>query len=239
MLTAKPLIAANGLTRSFLKGSHVIHALEEVSFEIAEGEFIGIVGRSGSGKSTLLNLIGGLDRPSGGTLRFAGTAMESFNRRQMARHRKFSVGMVFQSFNLIPARTASENITLALAFGGVPRPKRKELASVLLAKVSLSGRMNHKPSELSGGESQRVAIARAIANSPRLLLADEPTGNLDSQTASDILDLIESLNVNQGKTVIMVTHDMETARRCAHRIIRLKDGRIDEIIANRPFEPES
>jgi putative ABC transport system ATP-binding protein len=218
------------LTRQYTKASTEIKALDGVSFSIDKGEFISIVGRSGSGKSTILNLIGGLDHPTSGQILFQGQPLETMNRKQLALHRKHAVGMVFQSFNLIPSRNAAENITLALAFGGMARKKRLAIAVDLLKQVSLGERIFHKPSELSGGESQRVAIARAIANDPDLILADEPTGNLDSITATEIMQILEMLNRKHEKTVVMVTHDMETAQRYSDRIIRLKDGRIEEII---------
>jgi putative ABC transport system ATP-binding protein len=229
---SRPVVIVENLSKSYSKGKNEIRALDGVSFSIAPGEFVSIVGRSGSGKSTLLNLIGGLDRPSQGRIIFSGTGLETMTRKQLSSHRKHSVGMVFQSFNLIPSRNAWENITLALAFGGMPRRKRFATSVDLLSQVALGDRIYHKPSELSGGESQRVAIARAMANDPDLLLADEPTGNLDSQTAAQILGIIDRLNRQQGKTVIMVTHDIETAMHYSDRIIRLKDGKIEKVIKN-------
>jgi putative ABC transport system ATP-binding protein len=226
------IIIVENLYRSYYKGISEIKALNGVSFSIKTGEFISIVGKSGSGKSTLLNLIGGLDKPTKGRIIFNGTGLETMSRRQLSLHRKHSVGMVFQSFNLIPSMNAYENITLALAFGGMPRKRRFPAAVDLLNRVSLNNRIYHKPAELSGGESQRVAIARAMANNPSVLLADEPTGNLDSQTASDILNIIGELNLHQGKTIVMVTHDIDTAMQYSDRIIWLKDGKIEREIQN-------
>jgi putative ABC transport system ATP-binding protein len=228
--TEYPICVTDNLTRIYSKSSAEIRALDGVSFSIRRGEFVSIVGRSGSGKSTVLNLLGGLDHPSSGRILFNQVPMETMNRRQLAQHRKHAVGMIFQSFNLIPSRNALENITLALAFGGMARNRRHAAAVQLLERVSLRERLYHKPSELSGGESQRVAIARAIANNPDMILADEPTGNLDTVTAAGIMQLLETLNRKEAKTIVMVTHDMETAMRYSDRIIRLKDGRMEEII---------
>jgi putative ABC transport system ATP-binding protein len=214
------------LSRIYQKGKVEIPALRRVSFEVMKGSFLSIVGKSGSGKSTLLNLVGGLDRPSSGTIEFDGRELGKMNRYQLALHRRYAVGMIFQSFNLIPGRTALENIVLPLVFAGVPRKSRNERARVLLEQVGLGGRTSHLPSELSGGEAQRVAIARALANEPRMILADEPTGNLDSSTSAEIVDLLVSLNRDRGLTVLMVTHDRETAERVSDRIITLKDGEI-------------
>lgn len=221
------------LSRVYRKGSHSVSALQDVSMEMKQGEMLAIVGRSGSGKSTLLNLLGALDRASSGRIFFNGRDLAAFSRTDMANHRRSSVGMIFQSFNLIPSRTARENVELALAFGGVSGRKKKERASALLRMVGLSDRLTHLPSELSGGECQRVAIARALANNPMLLLADEPTGNLDSETSAGIMELLVELNKNNGLSVILVTHDQEIAEAVSDRIIRLKDGRIEEIIDKR------
>ena len=216
--------------KQYDKGNIKVPVLKGVDFEIEEGEFVSIVGKSGSGKSTLLNLLGGLDQLSGGHIFFDEIDMQEMTRKELALHRKFTVGMIFQSFNLIMTHSASENIELALTFGGVQRTLRKAKASELLDKVGLKHRITHKPSELSGGEAQRVAIARAIANHPKVLLADEPTGNLDSTTSSEIIELILELNRNQGITVVMVTHDMELAHEVSDKIIHLKDGKVIEQI---------
>jgi ABC-type lipoprotein export system ATPase subunit len=227
------LIKTINLGRAYKKGAIIIPALQDVSFEMQEGMLLSIVGKSGSGKSTLLNLIGALDRPSSGSIAFNGKEMKTMTRTEMARHRRFSVGMIFQSFNLIPSRNALENVELALTFGGLPRGKRRKKATELLSAVGLEQRLTHRPDELSGGETQRVAIARALANNPKVLLADEPTGNLDSETSAEIISLLKDLNANKGLSVIMVTHDFETAEKVSDRIIRLKDGQIIETIETR------
>ena len=208
--------------------AETVCALSDVAVSIEPGEFVAILGSSGSGKSTLLNLFGGLDRPTGGEILFEGKSLAPFTSRQMSRYRLNSVGMIFQNFNLIPTMTARENVTLALAFAGMGQAARREKAADLLDRVGLSHRLDHLPSELSGGEQQRVSIARAIANQPHVLLADEPTGNLDSRRAGEILDLLNEMRLNEGKTVILVTHDQELANRYATRVIRLKDGSVVE-----------
>ena len=222
------MLSVDGLSKTYLKGDIEIPALRDVTFEVAEGEFISIVGRSGSGKSTLLNLIGGLDTPSSGRILFRGNDLAAMKRADLSKHRRDSIGMVFQSFNLIPHRTALENVMLALIFGSVPRGKRKRRAASLLEEVGLSERMDHKPGELSGGEAQRVAIARALANEPALLLLDEPTGNLDSRTAEEIMEIICGLNRERGLTVLLVTHEEDVARDVSGKVIRLLDGSIVE-----------
>ncbi|MBE0663626.1 MAG: ABC transporter ATP-binding protein [Bacteroidales bacterium] len=198
-----------------------------------EGEFLAIVGKSGSGKSTILNLVGALDKATTGSIFFNGKDLAQMSRSEMANHRRFSVGMIFQSFNLIPSFNALQNVELALTFGGMPRSKRKNKATELLVKMGLENRLTHRPDELSGGETQRVAIARALANSPEVLLADEPTGNLDSETSAEIMALLMDLNKNHSLSIILVTHDLETAEKVSDTIIRLKDGRIAETIQKR------
>jgi len=222
------MLSVDGLSKTYLKGDIEIPALRDVNFHVAEGEFTSIVGRSGSGKSTLLNLIGGLDTPSSGRILFRDNDLAGMKRAELSEHRRHSIGMVFQSFNLIPHRTALENVILALVFGSVPRGKRKRRAASLLEEVGLAERMDHKPGELSGGEAQRVAIARALANEPELLLLDEPTGNLDSRTAEEIMDIICGLNRERGLTVMLVTHEEDVARDVSGKVIRLLDGRIVE-----------
>jgi putative ABC transport system ATP-binding protein len=214
------------LSKFYQKGAQSIRALDEVSFSVKPGEFMAIVGRSGSGKSTLLNLLGGLDTATKGRIHFLDQEMIRMSRTELDKHRRFSVGIVFQSFNLISWRSALENVALALAFGGVSRKMRQDRAAELLTQVGLGERLDHKPPELSGGEAQRVAIARALANNPRLLLADEPTGNLDSATAREVTDLLQKISREQNLTVIMVTHELEIARSVSHSLIQLLDGRI-------------
>jgi putative ABC transport system ATP-binding protein len=221
-------IKTTNLSRTYRKGKLEIRALKDATCEIEQGDFVSIVGKSGSGKSTLLNLIGGLDRASSGSIIFDGNDLRKLNKSEMANHRRFSVGMIFQSFNLIQSRNALENVELALTFGGMARGKRKARASELLTKVGLKERLTHLPDELSGGETQRVAIARALANNPKVLLADEPTGNLDSETSREIIELLIDLNKNHGITIIMVTHDLETAEKVSNLILKLKDGEIIE-----------
>jgi putative ABC transport system ATP-binding protein len=220
------MLKISNLSKTYKKGDIPIPALQDISVEVNQGEFVSIVGRSGSGKSTLLNLIGGLDTATSGKILFKEKDLIRMNRSELAQHRRFSVGMVFQSFNLIPYRTALENVALALTFGGISRNRRKSIAEKLLSQVGLEHRLHHKPSELSGGEAQRVAIARALANNPAMLLADEPTGNLDSLTAEEIIRLIQNLNRDQGLTVLMVTHEPEIAESVSHKMIHLLDGKI-------------
>ncbi len=224
--TQQHIIEVSNLNKTYHKGKIEIPAVKDISYKFIEGQIVSIVGKSGSGKSTLLNLIGGLDVASSGQIVISGKDLLRMNRHELALHRRFSVGMIFQSFNLITSRNALQNVTLALAFGGVPGNKRKQKAAELLESVGLKDRLSHKPSELSGGEAQRVAIARALANNPKVLLADELTGNLDSSTSKEIVDLLLNLNKEKNLTILMVTHDQETAERISHSIIRLKDGEI-------------
>ena len=207
-------------------GANIVRALDDVSLTVAEGEFVGLLGTSGSGKSTLLNLIAGLDQATAGELLVFGDDLAKMSSETLSKHRQKNVGMIFQSFNLISTMTAAENVALSMMFAGVPRAERECAASDLLASVGLGGRQTHRPKELSGGEQQRVAIARALSNTPRLLLADEPTGNLDSRTSKEIMALLKDLNERDGKTVIMVTHDADLAKRYAHRIITMLDGKV-------------
>lgn len=206
-------------------GGMDVRALDGVTLDVGAGEFVSLLGTSGSGKSTLLNLIAGLDQPTGGALRVFGDDLAAMSRVELSRHRQRTVGIIFQSFNLIPTMSAQDNVALAMLFASVPRPERDRRAADLLGAVGLGDRRRHRPAELSGGEQQRVAIARALANDPKILLADEPTGNLDSRTAADIMRLLGALNEG-GRTVVMVTHDAALAARHAHRAIVLCDGRV-------------
>jgi len=210
-------------------GAEVVRALAGVSVAINGGEFVAISGTSGSGKSTLLNLFGGLDRPTSGDILFGGESLAPLSSREMSRYRLRRVGMIFQSFNLIPTMTARQNVALALAFAGVSRKERRERSMELLSRVGLEARAEHRPSELSGGEQQRVAIARALANEPEVLLADEPTGNVDSNRAAELMGLLDQMRRHEGKTIVLVTHDQELARGYADRTIRLKDGRVADL----------
>jgi len=221
-----PIIESRDVTRIYQMGANEVVALDHVTMDAHEGEFVAIQGTSGSGKSTLLNLLGGLDQPTTGDVWFDAEPLGPRTKKQMARYRRFSVGMIFQNFNLIPTMTAVENVRLALAFGGVRGVDRRTRGSELLQRVGLADRMDHRPSELSGGEQQRVAIARALANRPRVLLADEPTGNLDSTRARELLALLREMVERDRLTVLLVTHDRELAGGFADRIITMKDGRI-------------
>ncbi|MBD3348623.1 MAG: ATP-binding cassette domain-containing protein [Candidatus Eisenbacteria bacterium] len=229
------ILETRGLSKTYRKGSVLIPVLRDVSLEVCQGEFLAIVGRSGSGKSTLLNLVGGLDTPTGGSVYVRGVDIASQGKAGLARHRRGTVGFVFQSFNLIPSRTALENVSLALAFGEHPASDRARRAEEVLRSVGLGHRLGHRPGEMSGGEAQRVAVARALANAPDVLLADEPTGNLDSATSGEIAELLRGLNDDRGLTVLMVTHEEPLAAHVAHRIVKLHDGRLapQERIAGR------
>jgi len=218
-------IRAAGLTRLFDMGETQIEALRGVDLEVEAGEFVALVGPSGSGKSTFLNLVGGLDRPTSGELWVDGVDLTAGKEKALTEHRRRRVGLVFQSFNLLPRLTALENVALPLMFVGVAERERLARAEVLLRQVGLGERLGHRPTQLSGGEQQRVAIARALVGSPAIILADEPTGNVDSATGSDIMALLRRLNREEGVTLLLVTHDAEAAR-FADRIVHLRDGAI-------------
>ena len=220
------VLETHDLRKHYPMGTTTVRALDGVSLTVEEGEFVGLLGTSGSGKSTLLNLIAGLDRASGGSLRIFDHDLATMSSMELSMHRRRNVGIIFQSFNLVSSMTALENVTLAMMFAGVPRGERETRASSLLESMGLSGRQHHRPRELSGGEQQRVAIARALSNQPRLLLADEPTGNLDSRTSREIMAVLKDLNEREGKTIIMVTHDPGLARQYAHRTVTMLDGAV-------------
>jgi len=220
------LIRVDRLTKVYASGKIRITALDEVSLEFEEGLFAAITGASGSGKSTLLNLLGGLDTPTSGTIEVKGKRISDMGKYELALYRRYGAGIIFQSFNLISNRTALENVELPLIFSGSPKKERRERSKEMLDRVGLSHRLGHRPSELSGGEQQRVAIARALINRPQLLLADEPTGNLDSRISLEIVELLAELNRNQGLTVIMVSHEEALAAEFAKKTIRLQDGRV-------------
>jgi putative ABC transport system ATP-binding protein len=222
---AVPLVSFRGITRVYGEGGGQVRALAGVDLTIERGEFIAIMGPSGSGKSTAMNIIGCLDRPSAGSFRFSGVEVNGLTRDQRALLRRNFIGFVFQGFNLLNRTTAIENVELPLIYRGLPRNERREKALRALHLVGLTGRENHTPGELSGGQQQRVAIARAIVTDPLLLLADEPTGNLDTARSREIMELIAKLNTERGITVVMVTHEAEMAS-YAHRIIRFTDGLI-------------
>jgi ABC-type lipoprotein export system ATPase subunit len=220
------LIEAHEVSKIYRMGNSTVAALTDVSLSVEEGEFVAIQGTSGSGKSTLLNILGCLDRPSSGEVVFDGKLLQPFSKKETARYRRNAVGMIFQNFNLIPTMTAFENVSLSLAFGGARGAQRNRRAQELLDRVGLADRLTHRPSEMSGGEQQRVAIARALANGPRLLLADEPTGNLDSQRAHELLALLREMIERESLTVLLVTHDRELAAHFASRIVHMKDGQV-------------
>jgi predicted ABC-type transport system involved in lysophospholipase L1 biosynthesis ATPase subunit len=224
--SADAMVRTSGLAKIYGQKAALVHALREVTFVIRRGERVALLGKSGSGKSTLLNLLGGLDRASAGTIEVDGRDLARMRSGTLARHRLKTVGMIFQSFNLISSRTALENVALPLIFAGVARRERLALAAHALEAVGLGERLDHRPAELSGGEQQRAAIARALVNDPAMLLADEPTGNLDSATALEIVTFLGERVRARGSTLILVTHDEELARRCTDRTLRLQDGRI-------------
>lgn len=221
-----PILEARNVSKIYQMGATNVAALNDVSMSMNEGEFVSIQGTSGSGKSTLLNVVGGLDHPTSGEVYFDSKALAPRSKKEMARYRRYSVGMIFQNFNLIPTMTAQENVGLALAFGGIRGNQRRQRSEELLTRVGLADRLTHRPSELSGGEQQRVAIARALANNPKVLLADEPTGNLDSTRAHELLGLLREMVNNDSLTILMVTHDRELATNFSDRIILMKDGRV-------------
>ncbi|HLN99271.1 MAG TPA: ABC transporter ATP-binding protein [Pyrinomonadaceae bacterium] len=220
------LLEARKVSKVYQMGTTSVRALDDVSLTLDEGEFVSIQGTSGSGKSTLLNMVGGLDHPTSGDVFFNAKPLAPLSKKEMARYRRYSVGMIFQNFNLIPTMSAEENVGLALAFGGIRGTQRHRRAAELLDRVGLSDRLTHRPSELSGGEQQRVAIARALANNPKVLLADEPTGNVDSTRAHELLALLREMVNNDSLTILMVTHDRELASTFSDRIVLMKDGRV-------------
>ncbi len=212
--------------RHYQMGETLIRAVDGVSLQIKTGEFVALLGSSGSGKSSLLNLIAGLDRPTSGAVIVENHDLAQLSREELARHRLRTVGMVFQSFNLVSRMTLAENVDLPLRFAEVDRGERASLTRQALERVGLGTRMTHRPSELSGGEQQRAALARALINKPRLLLADEPTGNLDSRTGTEIMNFIREFNQTLGMTIVMVTHERALAERYAQRLVFLADGKL-------------
>lgn len=219
------LVEIKDVCKIYNPGENEVRALDHVNVEINEGEFVAIIGHSGSGKSTLMNMLGCLDVPSSGVYRLHGQDVSDLDDDELSDIRNREIGFIFQGFNLIPNLTALENVELPLIYRGVSKSKRDELSRKALSKVGLEQRMDHKPSEMSGGQQQRVAIARAIAQAPPVILADEPTGNLDSHSTQEIMGILEELH-KEGRTVILITHDNEIAVR-ARRVIKIKDGKIE------------
>jgi putative ABC transport system ATP-binding protein len=230
----RPAIHTENVCRHYPMGDVLVRAVDGISIDIQAGEFVALLGASGSGKSSLLNLVAGLDRPTSGAVMVQGSDLATLSREALAKHRLHAVGMVFQSFNLIPSMTVLENVELPMRFAEVDRRERTELARQSLERVGLNGRLAHRPTQLSGGEQQRASLARALINRPRLLLADEPTGNLDSRTGTEIMKLIRGFNQSLGMTVLMVTHEQALAEKYAGRMVQLADGRIVDDAANVP-----
>lgn len=220
----EPILSIRNLKKTYIQGKIPVHALDDVSFDVKKGEFISIVGPSGSGKSTLLSMIGLLDRPTDGSVFIDGMEITKAKESEAPKIRREKIGFVFQHFNLLPSLTALENVDIAMRFVGMSKSKRKERAFLLLTRMGLGDRIKHRPSELSGGQQQRVSIARALANNPAILLADEPTGAVDTKTREVIVDLLKGLS-KKGQTIIVVTHDMDVARE-TDRIITMRDGKI-------------
>ena len=219
-----PVIEMRGIGKTYSSGRLEVHALVDVDLDVTPGDFLAIVGPSGSGKSTLMNLLGCLDRPTAGTYRLAGTDVATLSDDALARVRNRTIGFVFQSFNLLPRTTALENVAMPLLYAGVGRTERMRRAHESLARLGLEDRLTHEPSELSGGQQQRVAIARALVTEPAIILADEPTGNLDSASGADVLALLHELN-DAGTTIVLITHDSDVAV-AARRSVHVRDGRV-------------
>ncbi len=221
----RPIIEIEDLYKIYNPGENEVHALDGVSLTVYEGEFVAIVGHSGSGKSTLMNMIGCLDVPTSGSYRLNGQDVSTMTDNELSTIRNREIGFVFQSFNLIQNLSAFENVELPLIYRGIPAAKRQQLAIAALQKVGLEGRMDHRPNQMSGGQQQRVAVARALAASPPLILADEPTGNLDTKAGAQVFEIIRQLNA-EGNTIVLITHDDELALK-AQRMVRITDGKID------------
>lgn len=221
-------IRLNNVKKIYRMGDEKIKALDDVSLSIEKREFICLIGTSGSGKSTLLNMMAGLEKPTKGEIIVNNHHLEKMNERQLTKFRQLNVGFVFQSYNLIPTLTALENVSLVLTFKGIPKSTREKAAAKMLKNVGLGNRLHHKPSEMSGGQQQRVSIARAFVSNPRIVFADEPTGNLDTKTTYEVMDLITGMAKNFNQTLVIVTHDVEISD-YAHRIVHLRDGNIEKI----------
>ena len=226
----EPLITIKDIGRKYVIGSETIHALKSVSLTINKGEFVALMGPSGSGKSTLMNILGCLDTPTKGEYILNGINVSHMTDNELAEVRNSEIGFVFQTFNLLPRNTALDNVALPLIYAGINKEGRQERAKAALENVGLGNRVDHKPNELSGGQRQRVAVARALINNPSIILADEPTGNLDTKTSIEIMGLIEDIHA-KGNTIILVTHEEDIAKH-AHRIVRMRDGLIENDYAN-------
>ncbi|MBW2286560.1 MAG: ABC transporter ATP-binding protein [Deltaproteobacteria bacterium] len=222
------MIELNGVWKTYQVGDQPLHALKDVSLEVEDGGYLAVMGPSGSGKSTLLSILGCLDRPTQGSYRLDGDEVGSLDEPQLSEIRRWKIGFVFQSFHLVPRLEAAENVALPMVLAGIPAAERRERVAKALDAVGLAKRASHRPAELSGGECQRVAIARSMVMQPRLLLADEPTGNLDSKSGASVMELIEGMNAN-GLTLIVVTHDANIGRR-ANNVVVLRDGEIDQLV---------
>lgn len=227
----KNMIEVNNLYKLYRVGDEIVHALDGVSFTIPQGEFCAIVGTSGSGKSTLLNMLAGLEKPTKGKIKIAGQQIEHYNEDQLVAFRRKNVGFIFQSFHLLGTMNALENVALPLSFRGIPREQRMKVADRMLDLVNLSGHKKHFPGQMSGGQQQRVGVARALAVNPRIIFADEPTGNLDSHTSREVMELMRQVVYGQKKTLVMVTHDDKLAS-FADRIFHISDGKIIKVVEN-------
>jgi putative ABC transport system ATP-binding protein len=230
-MESKSVISLRGITRDFQLGAQTVHVLKGIDLDIQKGEYVALMGPSGSGKSTLMNLLGCLDTPTGGSYHLAGRDVSRMDDNDLAAVRNKEIGFVFQTFNLIPRQTALQNVALPMVYAGASKEARTERAEEVLRQVGLEDRMDHRPNQLSGGQRQRVAVARALVNTPSMILADEPTGNLDSTTSVEIMKLFDDIH-KAGNTLVVVTHEEDIAQH-AHRIIRLRDGVIESDTPNR------
>jgi ABC-type lipoprotein export system ATPase subunit len=231
-----PLVRLKGVTKRYTMGASPVHALDDVSLSLDEGRFAAVVGPSGSGKSTLLHLLAAMDRPTEGSIRVGDWEVGTLDRSEQAQYRRSMIGIIFQQFHLVPTMTAQENVALPMILAGTDPSVRADRAAECLEMVGLGDRLDHRPSELSGGEQQRVATARALVGDPPLLLADEPTGNLDAETGSQIIDLLERVNREQGRTVVVVTHHFEEVDHVTEEVFSLEDGRLVDVEDAAPAE---